>query len=97
MATTRRASARSKTRRSKAGTGRAKSSRDKVRAHRARLRKRGLRPIQVWVPDVTSPEFKRLAREQTLAIARSEQEADDTAFVESLIEWPPDEFDVETR
>jgi hypothetical protein len=100
MATTRRTSAGSKARRkasSKAGTGRAKSSRDKVRAHRARLRQQGLRPIQVWVPDVTSPEFKCLAREQTLAIARSEQEADDLAFVESLIEWPPDEFDVETR
>lgn len=28
---------------------RSKSSRDKVRAHRQRLRKQGLRPIQIWV------------------------------------------------
>jgi hypothetical protein len=72
-------------------------SRDKVRAHRARLRKQGLRPIQIWVPDVNAPEFVRLARRQTQAIARSEQEVDDQAFVESLTEWPPDDFDVETR
>ena len=26
------------------------SSRDKVRAHRQRLRRQGLRPIQIWVP-----------------------------------------------
>ena len=31
---------------------RPESSRDKVRAHRERLSKRGLRPIQIWVPDV---------------------------------------------
>jgi hypothetical protein len=29
-----------------------KPSRNKVRAHRERLRRQGLRPIQIWVPDV---------------------------------------------
>ena len=32
-----------------------KPSRDKVRAHRERLRRQGLRPIQIWVPDVRAP------------------------------------------
>ena len=27
-------------------------SRDQVRAHRERLRRRGMRPIQIWVPDL---------------------------------------------
>ncbi|HYT76030.1 MAG TPA: antitoxin MazE family protein [Vicinamibacterales bacterium] len=76
---------------------RAKSSRDKVRAHRARLRKQGLRPIQIWLPDVNAPEFIRLARKQSLAIARSEQEAEDQAFVDAITQWPPDDHDVETR
>ncbi|MGH3923785.1 MAG: antitoxin MazE-like protein, partial [Pseudonocardiaceae bacterium] len=31
--------------------------RARVRAHRARLRAQGLRPIQIWVPDVRSPTF----------------------------------------
>ena len=33
----------------------AKPSRIKVREHRERLREQGLRPIQIWVPDVRSP------------------------------------------
>ncbi|HWZ67422.1 MAG TPA: antitoxin MazE family protein [Stellaceae bacterium] len=32
-------------------------SRDKVRAYRERLRRQGLRPVQIWVPDVRSPGF----------------------------------------
>jgi len=41
---------------------RSKSSRDKVRAHRKRLRQQGLRPIQIWVPDMRSPSFVAEAR-----------------------------------
>jgi len=32
-------------------------SRDKLRAHRKQLRQQGLRPIEIWVPDVNSPVF----------------------------------------
>lgn len=55
----------------------------RVRAHRARLRKQGLRPIQIWVPDTSSPEFAEAARAQSEAVAASEHEADDMAWVES--------------
>jgi hypothetical protein len=61
-----------------------KSSRDKVRAYRKRLRQQGLRPIQIWVPDVTSPEFVKEARRQSRAVARSAGEQDDLAFIDSL-------------
>ena len=64
-----------------------KSSRDKVRAHRERLRRQGLRPIQIWVPDVRSPEFAREAHRQSLAVARSPQEKDDQAFIDSISDW----------
>jgi hypothetical protein len=67
---------------------RVKSSRDKVRAHRERLRKQGLRPIQIWVPDVRSATFAREAHRQSLAIARSAGEADDQDFVDAISEWP---------
>ena len=60
------------------------SSRDKVRAHRKRLRQQGLRPIQLWVPDVRSPEFVAQALEQSLAVARSDQAADDQAFIDAI-------------
>ena len=68
-------------------TRRVKSSRDKVQAHRQRLRKQGLRPIQIWVPDVRSPEFAAEARRQSLAVARSSQAAEDQAFVDAISEW----------
>ena len=75
------------TRRVKSTRGRAKSSRDKVQAHRERLRKKGLRPIQIWVPDVRSPEFAAEARRQSLAVARSPHAAEDQAFVDAISEW----------
>jgi hypothetical protein len=62
----------------------ARSSRLKVREHRQRLRAQGLRPIQIWVPDVTSPVFRAEAHRQSLAVANSEQEQDDQAFVDSI-------------
>ncbi len=63
------------------------SSREKVRAHRERLRKQGLRPIQIWVPDVRSPEFAKEAHRQSLAVARSPREKDDQAFIDSISDW----------
>lgn len=59
-------------------------SRAKVAAHRQRLRAQGLRPIQIWVPDVRSPEFAAEARRQSLLIASSPHEVDDQAFVDSI-------------
>ena len=65
----------------------ARSSRDKVAAYRARLRKQGLRPIQIWVPDVRSPEFAKEAHRQSLLIAQSEHEAEDQAFIDAISDW----------
>jgi hypothetical protein len=61
-----------------------KATREKVSAHRARLRAQGLRPIQIWVPDTRSPAFAKEARRQSRAVARSRQEADDLAFIDSI-------------
>jgi antidote-toxin recognition MazE-like antitoxin len=63
-----------------------KSSRDKVSAHRARLRAQGLRPIQIWVPDVRSPQFIKEARRQSRLAARSPYAAADQAFVDAISE-----------
>ncbi|MGB7217793.1 MAG: antitoxin MazE family protein [Vicinamibacterales bacterium] len=63
-------------------------SRDKVRAHRERLRSQGLRPVQIWVPDIRSKVFAREAHRQSLAIADSPQEATDQAFVDAISAWP---------
>lgn len=60
------------------------STRDRVRQHRARLRSQGLRPLQIWVPDVRAPEFIVEAHRQSVAIAASEHEAEDQAFVDAI-------------
>jgi hypothetical protein len=61
-----------------------RSSRDKVRAHRQRLRQQGLRPIQIWVPDMRSPAFVAEAHRQSLAVARSPNANEDQEFIEAL-------------
>ena len=64
-----------------------KSSRVKVREHRERLREQGLRPIQIWVPDVRSPAFRSEAHRQSLAIATSTHAHDDQAFIDAVSDW----------
>ena len=54
----------------------------RVRAHRERLRTQGLRPIQIWVPDVASPQFVSAAHAQSIAVAASDHERDDQAFID---------------
>jgi hypothetical protein len=76
----------SKRRTEKRSSGR--SSREKVRAHREKLRKQGLRPIQIWVPDTRSPEFAEEARRQGLVVARSQYAKEDQEFVDSISIWP---------
>jgi hypothetical protein len=63
------------------------TSRDKVRAHRDRLRRRGLRPIQIWVPDVRSRRFAREAGRQSRLVAASPVEHEEQAFVDAISEW----------
>ena len=65
-------------------------SRDKVRVHRERLRRRGLRPIQIWVPDVRSRAFKREAHRQSCLVADALNEAGDQSFVDAISDWKPE-------
>ena len=61
-----------------------KSSRVKVREHRERLRRQGLRPIQIWVPDVRAPAFRSEAHRQSLAVAASSRAHEDQAFIDAV-------------
>jgi hypothetical protein len=65
----------------------AKPSRVKVREHRERLRAQGLRPIQIWVPDVRAPSFRSEAHRQSLAVAASAHAAGDQAFIDAVSDW----------
>ena len=61
-----------------------KPSRMKVREHRERLRRQGLRPIQIWVPDVRAPAFRAEAHRQSLAVAASSRAHEDQMFIDAV-------------
>ena len=56
----------------------------RVREHRRRLRAQGLHPVQIWVPDVRSPEFTREAHRQSAAVAASPHIRDDQTFIDAI-------------
>ncbi len=65
-----------------------RSSRDKVRLHRERLRAQGLRPVQIWVPDVRARSFAAAARQQSKAVAASDFAKADEQFIDAVSEHP---------
>lgn len=44
----------------------------RVRKHRLALRRAGLRPVQIWVPDTRRPGFDAECRRQSRAVARAD-------------------------
>lgn len=68
-----------------------RSSRDKVRRYRARMKKKGLRLLQIWVPDTRARAFRRQAHRDCLAVANSPHAAADQAFVDAISAWDADE------
>ena len=67
-----------------ADSGKRQASREKVRRYRERLRMQGLRPIQIWVPDVRSPSFLSQAHRQSLAASQSAMEVEDQGFIDAV-------------
>lgn len=45
----------------------------RVQQHRARLRRAGLRPIQIWVPDTRDAGFAEECRRQSQIVASSDK------------------------
>ena len=71
-------------RRGPAAKTRLRRGRAKVAAHRARLRAQGLRPIQIWVPDLRAPGFAAEARRQSRALAAADRAHGDQDFVDAV-------------
>ncbi|MGO1972560.1 MAG: antitoxin MazE family protein [Propionibacteriaceae bacterium] len=64
------------------------TTRERVREYRKRMREQGLRPVQIWVPDVRAPEFVTEAHRQSAAVAAGEDEVADQTFVDAVsIDW----------
>ena len=67
-----------------ATTERKRGSRDRVRTYRERMRARGLRPIQIWVPDTRTATFRAEAHRQSLAVAQSPHDREDQDFIDAI-------------
>jgi hypothetical protein len=57
-------------------TDRKLRDRERARAYRARMRAKGLRPVQHWAPNTTSPEFIERARRECEALRNNPREAE---------------------
>ncbi|MGH8196052.1 MAG: antitoxin MazE family protein [Woeseiaceae bacterium] len=57
---------------------------DRVAKHRAALRAAGLRPIQIWVPDVRSRSFASKAHRQSFAVGKSRHEQENQEFIDEI-------------
>ncbi|HHT8829309.1 TPA: antitoxin MazE family protein [Burkholderia cenocepacia] len=55
---------------------------ERVRIHRENLRAAGLRPIQIWVPDVRRPGFSDECARQSRMVHQSIDENDLLDFIE---------------
>jgi len=58
--------------------------RERVGEYRRRMRERGLRPLQVWVPDVRTATFAAEAHRQASLIAGAGDNSDDQDFIEAV-------------
>ena len=60
---------------------------ERVEKHRAGLRAAGLRPIQIWVPDVRRPGFSEECRRQSLLATASDREDTELmAFMDAALD-----------
>ncbi len=62
--------------------------RERVSEYRRRMRERGYRPVQIWVPDVRSEAFAAEAARQSALVAQADAHTDDQEFIEQVsVDW----------
>ena len=62
------------------------NSAQKMRQYRDRLKASGLRPIQLWVPDIRSKKIIDEIRKQSIRVSSDSQEPHIMDFVESVMD-----------
>lgn len=62
---------------------------NKMRAYRARLRAAGLRPLQIWVPDIHRPGLADEARRQSVLASGTASDRDALAFIGDAADTNP--------
>lgn len=62
-----------------------------MQAYRDRLRAQGLKPVQIWVPDVDAPGFEEELRRQVAALNEAD-EAGAMAFIGAVMDDPANDL-----
>ncbi len=62
-----------------------KSALEKTRDYRNQLRARGLRPVQLWVPDTRDPAVAERIRRQVRALRDHPSEAEIEPFLDAAL------------
>lgn len=57
---------------------------ERVAKYRAGLRAAGLRPVQIWVPDVRKPGFEQECRRQSMALHADAHDAHVAEWLEAV-------------
>ena len=58
----------------------------RVQKHRDALRRSGLRPVQIWVPDTRRPDFAEECRRQSRLVAQADMiDADMQQFMDDAL------------
>lgn len=68
-------------------TGTHLTPKEKQNRYRKRLRRKGLRPVQIWVPDTRAEGFADECRRQARFAARSTQEKRALDFISEIAAW----------
>ncbi|CAA2145404.1 MULTISPECIES: antitoxin MazE family protein [Methylobacterium] len=58
-----------------------------IRQRHARLRRQGLKPVRIWIPDPSSSSFAEEAHRQSAAVATSRHAEDDQSFINAASSW----------
>ena len=64
------------------------STAERVREHRRKLRARGLKPVQIWLPDVSDPEFAQEASRQSRLVAAADRSEGIMEWLDAVNAWP---------
>jgi hypothetical protein len=67
-----------------------KTTSERMRRYRERMRAKGLRPVQLWLPDTSAPGFAKEMQRQSLLAAESAEEKEILDWIEAVYEWPDD-------
>lgn len=62
----------------------ASTSAERVSDYRERLRRSGLRPVELWVPDTRDPNFAAEAQRQSRAVAEADRQSDIFEFLDDI-------------